>query len=117
MKGWRPCRSSSTRRACSRPLRRSGSPRSGRGCSTSREHRARICWRSWRALPGRPMAGEPRILLADDDDIGRYVVATMLRRAAFAVSEVADGVAAVNTAATDLPDLVILDVKMPGFDG
>src|SRR3954468_1238865 len=63
------------------------------------------------------MAAEQRILLADDDDIGRYVVATMLRRAGFAVSEVADGVAAVSAVATEQPDLVVLDVKMPGFDG
>src|SRR3954452_8721632 len=60
---------------------------------------------------------EPAILLADDDDVGRYVVATMLRRAVFKVREVADGVAAVESARADLPDLVVLDVKMPGLDG
>ena len=60
---------------------------------------------------------ETVVLLADDDDVGRYVIATMLRRAGFTVREVADGVAAVETAAAELPDLAILDVKMPGYDG
>ena len=43
------------------------------------------------ATGGGPVAGEDRILLADDDDVGRYVVATMLRRAGFTVDEVPDG--------------------------
>ncbi len=60
---------------------------------------------------------ETVVLLADDDDVGRYVIATMLRRSGFTVREVSDGVAAVETAATELPDLAILDVKMPGYDG
>ena len=44
------------------------------------------------------MAPEAEILLADDDDVGRYVVATMLRRAGFAVREAMDGVQAVTDA-------------------
>jgi CheY-like chemotaxis protein len=57
------------------------------------------------------------VLLADDDDVGRYVIATMLRRAGFTVREVADGLAAIETAQKELPDIAILDVKMPGLDG
>jgi CheY-like chemotaxis protein len=57
------------------------------------------------------------ILLADDSDVGRYVIATMLRRAGFVVREVSDGLAAVREATSQPPDLVILDVKMPGLDG
>ena len=60
---------------------------------------------------------ETVVLLADDDDVGRYVIATMLRRAGFTVREVADGVAAVAAARAELPDIAILDVKMPGLDG
>jgi CheY-like chemotaxis protein/serine phosphatase RsbU (regulator of sigma subunit) len=60
---------------------------------------------------------EPRIVLADDDDVGRYVIATMLRRAGFTVSEVADGLDAVNAVTSQQPDLAVLDVKMPGLDG
>ena len=57
------------------------------------------------------------ILLADDSDVGRYVVATMLRRAGFVVREVADGLEAVREVTSRPPDLVVLDVKMPGLDG
>ncbi|HEU4973869.1 MAG TPA: SpoIIE family protein phosphatase [Baekduia sp.] len=63
------------------------------------------------------MAAEADILLADDDDVGRYVVATMLRRAGFAVREVADGAEAVEEARRLPPDLAVLDVKMPAMDG
>jgi two-component system NtrC family sensor kinase len=63
------------------------------------------------------MASEPVILLADDDDVGRYVIATMLRRAGFAVREAADGDQAVAAALQEPPDLAVLDVKMPGLNG
>jgi CheY-like chemotaxis protein len=63
------------------------------------------------------MADEPVILLADDDDVGRYVIATMLRRAGFTVREAADGQQAFDAALADPPDLAVLDVKMPGLDG
>lgn len=63
------------------------------------------------------MVVEPSILLADDDEVGRYVIATMLRRAGFAVAEVADGLAAVAAAVAAPPDIAVLDVKMPGLDG
>lgn len=63
------------------------------------------------------MTGEPTILLADDDEVGRYVIATMLRRAGFAVREVADGLQAVSAVLADPPDIAVLDVKMPGLDG
>jgi CheY-like chemotaxis protein len=63
------------------------------------------------------VADQVDILLADDSDVGRYVIATMLRRAGFSVREVADGLDAVREALLNPPDLAILDVKMPGVDG
>jgi CheY-like chemotaxis protein len=63
------------------------------------------------------VANEPVVLLADDDDVGRYVIATMLRRAGYDVREVADGDAAVTVAGDLQPNVAILDVKMPGLDG
>src|SRR3954470_9588292 len=66
---------------------------------------------------GGGMEAEAEILLADDNDVGRYVIATMLRRAGFVVREVPDGVQAVAAACTEVPDVAILDVKMPGLDG
>ena len=63
------------------------------------------------------MRSAPTILLADDDEVGRYVIATMLRRSGFTVTEVADGLSAVSAALAAPPDLAVLDVKMPGLDG
>jgi DNA-binding response OmpR family regulator len=63
------------------------------------------------------MSGAPTILLADDDDVGRYVVATMLRRQGFVVREAVDGAQAVDLAAADPPDVAVLDVKMPRLNG
>src|SRR6185436_3819118 len=52
-----------------------------------------------------------------DDDVGRYVIATMLRRAGFVVREAADGEEAFDAALREPPDLVVLDVKMPVLNG
>ena len=75
------------------PARSSGSQALRRAaCSTSPTRRARSCWRSLSiATRAAAMTAEPSILLADDDEVGRYVIATMLRRAGFTVREVADG--------------------------
>jgi serine phosphatase RsbU (regulator of sigma subunit)/CheY-like chemotaxis protein len=63
------------------------------------------------------VSGEADILLADDDEVGRYVVATMLRRAGFSVRETGDGASAVEEALRHPPALALLDVKMPVMDG
>lgn len=57
------------------------------------------------------------ILVADDDpDIRRYV-AIVLERAGYKVSVAADGDAALKLAREQSPDLLLLDVAMPGQDG
>jgi two-component system response regulator MprA len=63
------------------------------------------------------MADQPRILVVDDD--ARIV--SSLRRAliyeGYAVETAADGHAALASARERLPDLVVLDVMLPGIDG
>jgi CheY-like chemotaxis protein len=63
------------------------------------------------------MAAEGRIVLADDDDVARYVTTTMLTRAGFEVVGVADGIEALEAVSASEPDIVLLDVKMPRLDG
>jgi DNA-binding response OmpR family regulator len=58
-----------------------------------------------------------RILVVEDDDALRELVAGRLREAGYAVEAVADGGAAMAAAAADEPDLVLLDVMIPGVDG
>lgn len=58
-----------------------------------------------------------RILVVDDEPTILAAVATRLRAEEFAVETAVDGPSAVATAAATDPDLVVLDVMLPGFDG
>ena len=58
-----------------------------------------------------------RVLVVDDEPHIRAVLRGYLEADGFAVSEAADGEAAVRRLHQDAPDLVLLDVMMPGVDG
>ena len=59
-----------------------------------------------------------RILIAEDEAIIRLDLKEMMEEEGFeVVGEAADGEAAIRLAREQGPDLVILDVKMPGMDG
>ena len=62
------------------------------------------------------MAGS-RILVVDDDDDIRGLLRALLERAGHEVSEAPDGRAGLRELFAASPDLVILDVAMPGLDG
>jgi CheY-like chemotaxis protein len=57
------------------------------------------------------------ILIVDDDDDVRRVLARMLTRAGYRARTAADGAAAMGILAEARPDLVITDVYMPEMDG
>ncbi len=62
--------------------------------------------------------GGPRILIAEDEAIIRLDLKEMLEEEGFeVVAEASDGEAAVRLAREKNPDLIIMDVKMPGTDG
>ena len=58
-----------------------------------------------------------KILIVDDDRELRELVGFVLRRAGYPVVEAGDGPEAMRQHAVERPDLVILDVNLPGFDG
>lgn len=58
-----------------------------------------------------------RILVVDDEPTILAAVADRLRAESFTVDTAVDGPSAVATAAATVPDLVVLDVMLPGFDG
>jgi diguanylate cyclase (GGDEF)-like protein len=58
-----------------------------------------------------------RILVADDEPINRTLIQRRLERAGYTVFVAENGREAVETALTNLPDLIILDVMMPLMDG
>jgi DNA-binding response OmpR family regulator len=58
-----------------------------------------------------------RIVVADDDTDIRELVAFKLRASGHDVVAVADGPGAVEACVEQVPDLVVLDVMMPGLSG
>ncbi|WP_426368163.1 response regulator transcription factor [Streptomyces sp. E-08] len=58
-----------------------------------------------------------RILVVDDDPTVAEVVTGYLHRAGHTVAHAADGPAALDRAARERPDLVVLDLMLPGVDG
>jgi len=57
------------------------------------------------------------ILVIDDDDIVARTIERCLRGKEFHVNIANSGVAGLRTAHRKVPDLVVLDVIMPGMDG
>jgi DNA-binding response OmpR family regulator len=60
---------------------------------------------------------EGRILVVDDDPDIRGLVRELLDRRGFAVNEAKDGQEALRVFFDERPDLVVLDIGMPGLDG
>jgi EAL domain-containing protein (putative c-di-GMP-specific phosphodiesterase class I)/CheY-like chemotaxis protein len=65
-------------------------------------------------VPGR---STPRVLIADDDPSVRSTFRQALTRAGYDVVEAEDGKAALDRLAEVEPDLLLLDVQMPGMSG
>ena len=63
------------------------------------------------------MSGSARILLVEDDRYLRRACETALRQRGFAVSSAVDGAAALEAIASEVPDLVLLDLLMPRVTG
>ena len=59
----------------------------------------------------------PRVLIVDDDPLIRDVVRAVLEDASFDLDEAASGEEALRLAAGHPPDVVLLDVMMPGLNG
>ena len=57
------------------------------------------------------------ILNVDDNDGARYAKSRILSRAGFEVIEAANGTQALEVARASLPDLILLDVKLPDING
>jgi PAS domain S-box-containing protein len=60
---------------------------------------------------------QPTILCIDDNVSNRYFIQRVLQDAGFAVLEAKSGVEGLEQAANTIPDLIILDVKLPDMNG
>src|ERR1700678_1416895 len=58
-----------------------------------------------------------RILILDDEHGARTALSMLLSREGFEVRDVHDGAAALTECASFRPDLILLDIVMPGVDG
>jgi len=65
----------------------------------------------------KPFSPPRRVLVVDDDPTVTEVVAGYLDRSGFMVDRAADGVDALARAKAAPPDLVVLDLMLPGLDG
>jgi diguanylate cyclase (GGDEF)-like protein len=61
--------------------------------------------------------GEPLVLVADDDRVTRAMVSAWLNESGYTVISAGDGDAALAAAHEQSPDLLLVDVTMPGLDG
>lgn len=58
-----------------------------------------------------------RVLVVDDEAPIRAIVRGFLEREGFAIAEAADGPGAIEQARAFAPDVVVLDIMLPGYDG
>jgi signal transduction histidine kinase len=68
--------------------------------------------------PAAPVdAGKPTVLLIEDNDDGREMMATMLGTFGYPVLQAGDGLEGVRMACAHLPDVALVDIGLPGIDG
>ena len=58
-----------------------------------------------------------RILLVEDNELNRDMLSRRLIRRGYDVLTAADGAEALEQAFTLLPDLIVMDLSLPGLDG
>lgn len=59
----------------------------------------------------------PKILYIDDDPVNRTLVNRLLRNFDFEILEAATGLEGIDIARAELPNLILMDINMPGLDG
>ena len=65
----------------------------------------------------RTRVTEAKVLLVDDEDQLRRVMRDLLERDGYSVTEARDGVEALDQIDRHAPDIIVLDLNLPGLDG
>ncbi len=68
-------------------------------------------------LPGMHAEPAPLVLVVDDYDDSREMCAEFLAFSGFRVEEAKDGHEAIAKATSLLPDVILMDISLPGLDG
>ena len=58
-----------------------------------------------------------RILVVEDEEANMYLIRFILRKSGYEVIEARSGEEGVELAIEEKPDLVIMDIQLPGIDG
>ena len=67
--------------------------------------------------PGQQEAMIKTVLVVDDSATERHMLKDLLRKAGYAVISSENGEDAIRKAKEELPDLILMDVVMPGLNG
>ena len=59
----------------------------------------------------------PKLLLVEDNEMNRDMLSRRLQRKGFEVIFAVDGQAAVELAASEIPDIILMDMSLPIMDG
>lgn len=71
-------------------------------------------------MPDPAAAGDKAsitVLVADDNDVAQRLCRRVLEKAGYTVLIAADGLQAVEVALSKRPNMILMDVAMPGIDG
>jgi DNA-binding NarL/FixJ family response regulator len=68
-------------------------------------------------MPSSTTSSEPRVLLVDDNDAMLARAASVLTPGCLVVGSAREGLAALEAARTLHPDVIVLDISMPGMTG
>jgi len=78
---------------------------------------ASMCFSIWSPTGNSGESEQPKILVVDDHPASRMTAAALLAVEGYEVLEAEDGPAALNMVLECKPDVILLDVMMPGMDG
>ena len=59
----------------------------------------------------------PKILIVEDNEPNRHMLARRLERKGFAVVTAPDGAEGYALARAEMPNLILMDISLPGMDG
>jgi two-component system cell cycle response regulator DivK len=59
----------------------------------------------------------PKILLVEDNEMNRDMLSRRLLKAGFEMVIAVDGEQAIDLARSEAPDLILMDISLPGLDG
>jgi CheY-like chemotaxis protein len=58
-----------------------------------------------------------KVLVIEDNDKNRYLISFLLKGAGYDVIEAITGEEGIETALREHPDLILMDIQLPGIDG